>query len=39
MELYYCILLKFILTVIGIVLILALPALFDGMKLDISSYI
>ncbi|GGP10919.1 ABC transporter permease subunit [Oceanobacillus neutriphilus] len=39
MGLYYRIFLKFILTAIGIVLISALPALFDGMKLDISSYI
>lgn len=39
MGLYYRIILKFILTAIGIVLISALPALFDGMKLDISSYI
>ncbi|GIO21706.1 ABC transporter permease subunit [Oceanobacillus sp. J11TS1] len=39
MNLYYRILLKFLLTFIGIILISALPALFDGMKLDISSYL
>lgn len=39
MGLYYRIFLKFILTAVGIVLISALPALFDGMKLDIPSYI
>ncbi|MEJ8767682.1 ABC transporter permease subunit [Oceanobacillus sp. HCA-5259] len=39
MSLYYRILLKFVLTFIGIILISALPALFDGMKLDISSYL
>lgn len=39
MSLYYRILLKFLLTFIGIILISALPALFDGMKLDVSSYL
>lgn len=39
MNLYYRILLKFVLTVIGIVLIANVPALFQGMKLDVVSYI
>jgi len=39
MSLYYRIILKFFLTVIGIILASALPALFNGIKLDIYSYI
>lgn len=39
MSLYFRILLKFVLTVMGIILAAALPALFDGIKLDVSSYI
>ncbi|MBL5769075.1 ABC transporter permease subunit [Heyndrickxia sporothermodurans] len=39
MSLYYRILLKFVLTTIGIVLVAAIPALFQGLKLDISAYV
>jgi len=39
MNLYYRILLKFILTTISIVLVAAVPALFQGMKLNASTYI
>lgn len=39
MRIYYRILLKFVLTTIGIVLIAAIPALFQGIKVDIPAYI
>jgi ABC-type dipeptide/oligopeptide/nickel transport system permease component len=39
MGLYYRISLKFVLTTIGIVLISAIPALFQGFKVDFSAYI
>ncbi|MYL43944.1 ABC transporter permease subunit [Virgibacillus salexigens] len=38
MNLYYRFLLKFVLTTVGIVLIAAIPTLFQGMTLDISGY-
>ncbi|WP_269410613.1 hypothetical protein [Lentibacillus daqui] len=39
MSIYYRIILKFLLTVMGIVLAAALPALFDGLKLNVYGYI
>lgn len=39
MNLYYRIVLKFVLTTIGIILIAALPALFQGIKVDVITYI
>lgn len=39
MRIYYRILMKFVLTIIGIILIAAIPALFQGIKLDVSAYI
>ena len=39
MRIYYRILLKFVLTTIGIVLIAAIPALFRGITVDVPAYI